>query len=80
MRALAFGVLAALVLAGPKLYALVSDGSMTGETALLRGGVVAVACAVGFAVISSIGSAYCEQARKADEDHENDEKAATPAH
>ena len=76
MRALGFGVLAALVLAGPKLYALVSDGSMTGETALLRGGVVAIACAVGFAVVSTIGSAYREQAGQDDEDDEEAPAAA----
>ena len=58
MRAVGFGVAAALVIAGPKLYGLVQDGVMSDSTALLRGAVVAVACAAGFAVVAMIGSGY----------------------
>jgi hypothetical protein len=71
MRALGFGVLAALVLTGPRLYPLVSDGSMTQSAALIRGGLVAVACAVGFTFVSALSSGY-RQAAEADSDETDD--------
>jgi hypothetical protein len=74
MRALAFGILAACVLAGPKLYALVEDGSMNGEAAMMRGGIVAIACAVGFAFVASLSSTYREaQQAEADDTETADE-------
>lgn len=76
MRALGFGVLAALVVAGPSLYPLVEGGSMSTETALFRGGIVALACAVGFAFVSSI-SAMFRETRIAEDDQKDD---AEPGH
>jgi len=67
MRALGFGMLAALVLAGPTLNGQVQEGSMSGTTALLRGGLLAVGCAVGFSVIMSIIGAYRAQQDEAAE-------------
>jgi hypothetical protein len=75
MRALAFGIVAAALLAGPKLYGLVGDGSMSGDTAVLRGGLLAVACAVGFALVASIGAAYSRPAEDAAEDDEDAQSA-----
>ena len=65
MRAIGFGVLAALVLAGPTLNGQVQDGTMSGTTALLRGGVIAAACAVGFALILGLVDAYRTQHEEA---------------
>lgn len=65
MRAIGFGLLAALVLAGPTLNGQVQDGSMSGTTALIRGGVIAAALAVGFALIMGIVDTYRTQHEEA---------------
>jgi hypothetical protein len=48
----------AAVLAGPPLYGLVQAGQMDGSTALLRGLLVAVACAVGTTYVMRIVTSY----------------------
>ena len=72
MRALGFGAIAAIVLTAPKLYPLVSDGSMTQGSAVMRGGLVAVACAIGFTFVSAISSSYREAAQAEAEADETD--------
>jgi hypothetical protein len=58
MRALGWGGLIALVVAGPALYPLVENGTISGSTALLRWAAVAAACGVGVALIIGLATAY----------------------
>jgi hypothetical protein len=58
MNPMALGGGVAAVLAGPPLYGLVQAGQMDGSTALLRGLLVAVVCAVGATYVMRIVTGY----------------------
>ncbi|HVN13076.1 MAG TPA: hypothetical protein VMT69_13355 [Kineosporiaceae bacterium] len=58
------GILVAAVVAGPPLWSLVQSGELDAESALLRGGLVAVACAVAWSWIAKLGRDYAAEARR----------------
>ena len=64
MNGLRVGVLVAAVVAGPPLWSLAQSGEIDGETALLRGGLVAVACAVAWSWIARLVRDYEVDARR----------------
>ena len=64
MRPLAIGVAAAVVLAGPPLYSLVQQGSMTGSTALFRGLIVAGVCTIAASFLNGIISDFQKDAKE----------------
>lgn len=70
MENLRWGVLVAALVAGPKLWSLVSVGDLDGTTALLRWSAVVAACTLGVAGVRRIVADYEEQARAADAAHE----------
>ena len=61
------GVTAAVVVAGPPLWLAVGDGDMTGWGAVGRGTVVAMACAVGAAFVTSLIHDYDVEVRRAEQ-------------
>jgi len=67
MSPLRIGIVAAAVIAGPPLWRLVQDGSMDSVTALERGGLVALACAVGASWLRGLVADYQTDVRKARE-------------
>ncbi len=64
MRPLAVGVAAAVILAGPPLYALVQAGALTGSTALFRGLIVAGVCTIAASFLNGIISDFQHEARR----------------
>jgi hypothetical protein len=58
MSPMVVGAGVATVLAGPPLYALVEAGQMDGSTAILRGLMVALACAVGARYVMRLVDGY----------------------
>ena len=61
------GVTAAIVVAGPPLWLAVGEGDMTGWGAVGRGTVVALACAVGAAFVTSLIHDYDVEVRRAEQ-------------
>src|SRR4051794_20471377 len=61
MNAMTAGVLLALLVAGYPLYELVTTGALDPDTALVRGAIVAAACAAGVAAVVHLALGY-EQA------------------
>jgi hypothetical protein len=59
------GLLVAAVVAGPPLWRLVRDGSMDSLTALERGGLVALVCALGVSWLGGIVADYQRDVRLA---------------
>jgi len=67
MSPLRIGIVAAAVIAGPPLWRMVQDGSMDATTAVERGGLVALACAVGASWLRGLVADYQADVRKAKE-------------
>ncbi|MBL8932884.1 MAG: hypothetical protein JNL54_22405 [Kineosporiaceae bacterium] len=65
MNPITAGVGLAALVAGPPLYAMVQRGELDLTGALERGGLVAVACAVGARWISTIADGYARDHRRA---------------
>lgn len=63
MRPLAVGVAAAVILAGPPLYALVQAGSLTGSTALFRGLLAVAACTIAASFLNGIIGDFQREAK-----------------
>jgi hypothetical protein len=61
VNAFTAGVLLALLVAGYPLYELVTSGALDTESALLRGSLVAVACAAGVAGVVRLALGYEEE-------------------
>ena len=64
MSPLRIGIVAAAVIAGPPLWRLVQDGSIDSATALERGGLVALACAVGASWLRGLVADYQAEVRR----------------
>ena len=64
MSPLRIGIVAAAVIAGPPLWRMVQDGSMDTTTALERGGLVALACAVGVSWLRGLVADYQADVRR----------------
>ena len=64
MSYLKIGATIAAVVTGPPLYIMVHKGLIDSNTALLRVGIVAVACAVGVAVIDDVIRTYQPRAQR----------------
>ncbi|HEY6798012.1 MAG TPA: hypothetical protein VI248_25330 [Kineosporiaceae bacterium] len=64
MNALAAGAVIALLVVGYPLYQLVTAGSLDTTSALLRGGVVAVGCALGIAGIVRLALSWETDSRR----------------
>lgn len=59
-----YGLVAALLIAGPSLWGLAESGSIDPGTAVVRGSLVAVACGIGVAQLDRLVRRYrVEQAR-----------------
>jgi hypothetical protein len=65
LKPLRIGLLVAAVVAGPPLWQLVRSGSMDSLTALERGGVVALVCAIGVSWLGGIVADYQRDVRLA---------------
>ncbi len=64
-RPMRIGLVVAAVVAGPPLWHLVRSGSMDSLTALERGGVVAIVCALGVSWLGGIVADYRRDVRLA---------------
>jgi hypothetical protein len=61
MTLLRWGMIGAVLLAGPPLWSLVSRGELTADGALLRGGIVAGVCVVGMIGVQELIDHYQEE-------------------